>query len=261
MAEKRMLSNQIINSDEFTDMPADAQMLYVRLNLAADDRGICDKPRQIMNVCRVPDDCMKLLIAKKFVLIPRCRPTVVVVKHWWINNNYRSQRFKETRYIDVLDELFYDENRSYSKTPDNHIPCLQCGAPVSLTEVDQWISDGRPMVNQRLTDGRPTVDQRLPQYSIEENSKEESNTVQGRVGDRGPGEEGETQAPSVGCADTSPGGGGTTDDGLTDDRQKQIAVYKNQIGAFRRLGYDPAPIIRKAAMDGITPAELGEATG
>lgn len=227
MAEKRMVSNQILNSDEFTDMPVDAQMLYVRLNLAADDRGICDKPRQVMNICRSPDDCMKLLIAKKFIIVPTGRPSVVVIKHWWINNNFRSQRFKETRYTDVLEELYYDENKSYSKNPENHFPCMQNGALVGLPLVDQW-----------LTNGRPAVDHWLPQYSIVQNSIDKSSTVKVSTGK----EECERGNPETPDPDT---------------RIEKIKSWKHRVDIFKNQGFDASPMYNLAfSTDGITKEEI-----
>ena len=237
MAEKRMVSNQIINSDEFTDMPVDAQMLYVRLNLAADDRGICDKPRQVMNICRSPDDCMKLLIAKKFILVPTCRPSVVVIKHWWINNNFRSQRFKETRYTDVLEELYYDENKSYSKNPENHFPCMQNGALVGLPLVDQW-----------LTNGRPAVDRWLPQYStvqnsIEECSKEEISTGKGECEGGNPPEVSGIPLP------------------IGSTRKEKIDFLKGRLRFYREMGWNITCWLTMAEREGITAEELNAAGG
>lgn len=39
MAEKRMFSTKIINSDPFKEMPLSAQALYFHLGMNADDEG------------------------------------------------------------------------------------------------------------------------------------------------------------------------------------------------------------------------------
>ncbi len=49
MANKRMFSNQIINSDVFLDMNMSAQALYFHLNMNADDDGFVS-PRKIMRM-------------------------------------------------------------------------------------------------------------------------------------------------------------------------------------------------------------------
>lgn len=253
MAEKRMLARSIIDSDAFSTMPVESQMLYVRLNLAADDDGFVSNPRMVMRMGGFSDDAMKLLISKKFVLTFEYGDDFLfLIKHWRIHNTIQKDRYKASAFRNLLRDVWYDENKSYSQNPGegkrpvlpspSQEDCIQAGSKAD-TECIQTVSE-------------PETQNRLDKIRTDK-----SNTVQGRVGDRGPGEEGETQDAPTALTGTSPEGGGGTDDGLTDDRQNLIAVYKNQIGAFRRLGYDPSPIIRKAAMDGITPAELGEATG
>jgi hypothetical protein len=126
MAERRMFAKAIIESDPFMDMPSEAQMLYIRLNMAADDDGFCDNPRSIMRSCGASDDSMKLLIAKKFVItFSKQDNFIVVIKHWRLNNYIRKDTYHETKYREFMRDLYYDENNSYSLNPgDGHRPCL-----------------------------------------------------------------------------------------------------------------------------------------
>ena len=48
MAERRMFSKTIINSDLFLDLPSSAQNLYFHLSLNADDEGFVNSPKKIM---------------------------------------------------------------------------------------------------------------------------------------------------------------------------------------------------------------------
>ncbi len=174
MAEKRMFSSLILNNDDFIDMPTEAQMLYIRLNMAADDRGICDSPRTVMRSCNASNDSMKLLIAKKFVLLPSCKPSVVVIKHWWVHNSIRKERFKETKHTDVMSELFYDDNKSYSQNPnDGHISCLLNGKLIWPPDLPEIFSGMPPSLPQPSPSCTPTVHQSgdscVPQNRLEEN--------------------------------------------------------------------------------------------
>ena len=45
MAERRMMSKKIIDSDAFTEMPLSSQALYFHLLLRADDDGRWCKPK------------------------------------------------------------------------------------------------------------------------------------------------------------------------------------------------------------------------
>ena len=126
MAERRMFAKSVVESDNFLDMPAEAQSLYFHLNMAADDYGFCDNPRSIMRACGAGNDTMKLLIAKKFVLaFDKNDGFIIVVKHWRINNYIREDRKHETKYKELMRDLYYDENNSYSANPgDGHVPCI-----------------------------------------------------------------------------------------------------------------------------------------
>lgn len=251
MAEKRMFSRAVVCSDAFLDMPSEAQCLYYQLNLAADDRGFCDCPRRIMRMIGASDDSMKLLIVKKFILIPACNDQVIVIKHWRVNNNMRSQRFKETKYTDILNELFYDENNSYSQNPgDGHIPCLAC------SDVD-LLPPGRPTVNQRLTNGRPNDNRRPTQSRVEENRVDKSRVVESREEENSSipststerKEEGEyegEQPPPAAPVSLSP-----------EERKERIEYHRFRIDSFRKRGWHvPDFLYDEAAAEGITREEL-----
>ena len=68
MAEKRMFSIRIVDSDAFLDMPSSTQALYFDLNMSADDDGFVNNPKKIQRMVGSSDDDMKLLIAKKFII-------------------------------------------------------------------------------------------------------------------------------------------------------------------------------------------------
>ena len=115
MAERRMMAKSITESDAFLSMPAEAQALYLHLNMAADDDGFVSNPRTVMRMCSSSDDSMKILIGRKFVLtFQKDDNFIVVIKHWRINNYIRKDTYRETKYKDYLRELYYDENQSYS---------------------------------------------------------------------------------------------------------------------------------------------------
>ena len=173
MAERRMFSKAIIESDPFSDMPAEAQMLYIRLNMAADDDGFCDNPRSIMRICGASDDSMKLLIAKKFVITFSKRDNfIVVIKHWRLNNYIRKDTYHETKYREFMRELYYDENNSYSLNPgDGHRPCIEPAEngqnPALSAACDEPVTEPSQLRDEPLTQDR------LVKVSIGESRLEE----------------------------------------------------------------------------------------
>lgn len=111
MAERRMFSQKIIDSDAFLDMPASAQALYFHLSMRADDDGFIDNPRKIQRICGASTDDMKLLAAKSF-LIP-FDSGVVVIKHWKIHNYIQKDRYTPTLHTEEKGMLEVRDNKEY----------------------------------------------------------------------------------------------------------------------------------------------------
>ena len=68
MAERRMFSKSVIDSDLFLDMPQSTQLLYFHLAMHGDDDGFINNPKSIMRNAGCRDDDMKLLMAKQFII-------------------------------------------------------------------------------------------------------------------------------------------------------------------------------------------------
>lgn len=111
MAEKRMFTMSICDSDAFLDMPLSSQCLYFHLNLRADDDGFIGNPKRIIKLINASEDDLKLLLTKRFVLV--FESGVMVIKHWRMHNTIKSDRYKTTPYQDELNELILKKNKSY----------------------------------------------------------------------------------------------------------------------------------------------------
>ena len=59
MAQKRMFSKQITDSDAFIEMPLSTQCLYFHLGMQADDDGFINAPKRIQRVIGASDDDLK----------------------------------------------------------------------------------------------------------------------------------------------------------------------------------------------------------
>lgn len=104
MANKRMFSLDVVDTDMFLEMPASTQALYFHLSMRADDDGVVSSPKKIVKIVGCAMDDLRLLVTKGYV-IPFDNG-VVVVTHWNINNNQiRSDRYKASRYQDVIELL------------------------------------------------------------------------------------------------------------------------------------------------------------
>ena len=84
MAEKRMLSKKVLDTDAFLDMPLSAQALYFHLVINADDEGFVGNPKRIRDYIGATESDLDLLIEKRFVLM--LKNSVAVIRHWKIHN-------------------------------------------------------------------------------------------------------------------------------------------------------------------------------
>lgn len=128
MAERRMFSKRIIDSDAFLDMPLSTQALYFHLSMRADDDGFVSNPRRIRTMVGASEDDLKLLIAKRFLLT--FESGVVVIKHWRIHNYINPDRYTPTTYVEEKATLALDDKKAYTE-------CLQNVVPVVVHDVVQ----------------------------------------------------------------------------------------------------------------------------
>lgn len=112
MAERRMFTDKITESDAFLDMPMTTQCLYFHLCMNADDDGFVKNPKRIQKMLGASEDDSKLLIAKAFVL--PFDSGIVVIKHWRMHNLLRKDRYKATEYVEERSMLYLKENGAYT---------------------------------------------------------------------------------------------------------------------------------------------------
>lgn len=115
MAERRMFTQKIVDSDAFLDMPLSTQALYFHLNMRADDDGFVNNPKRIQKLIGGSEDDLRLLLAKRFIL--GFESGVIVIKHWRMHNLLRKDRYHPTTYQDEMKELAIKENGSYTWQP------------------------------------------------------------------------------------------------------------------------------------------------
>lgn len=131
MAERRMMSKKIIDTDNFLDMPQSTQCLYFHLLLRADDDGFIQSPKGIMRITGCKDDDLKLLIAKRFVI--GFETGVIVIRHWRIHNYVQSDRYSkselpEAKQVELKNKVY--EVVEPAVNPDNtymDTKCIQNG--------------------------------------------------------------------------------------------------------------------------------------
>lgn len=122
MANKRMFTMKIVDSDSFLDMPLSTQCLYFHLNMRADDDGFVGNPKRICKLIGCNDDDLKLLLMKRFVL--GFENGVIAIKHWRMHNTIQKDRYTPTSYSDELKQLGIKDNKAYTLSP-METKCIQ----------------------------------------------------------------------------------------------------------------------------------------
>ncbi len=108
VANRRMFSLDVVNTDRFMEMPLTAQALYFHLGMRADDDGFIASPRQIMKAVECKQDDMKILVSKGYV-IP-FESGIVVIRHWKQHNYIQSDRYRKTKFLEERNHLELAEN-------------------------------------------------------------------------------------------------------------------------------------------------------
>ena len=138
MANRRMLSLNVIDSDMFLDLPISSQNLYFHLCMRADDDGFIKNPRRIQRMIGAADDDLRLLIAKQFI-IP-FDSGIVVIKHWRIHNYIQKDRYHGTMCLDEKSRISVGKDGSYELLPDNAEPLKIQDSPTEDTDCAHSVS-------------------------------------------------------------------------------------------------------------------------
>ena len=159
MAEKRMFTQKIIDSDAFLDMPLTTQALYFHLNMRADDDGFINNPKRIQRTIGASDDDLRLLIAKRFLI---CFDSgVIVIKHWRMHNTLKKDRYNPTQYQEELESLEIKDNKSYTEKKRDVLPATTW-QPSGTKVEPKWNQNGTSLE---------------PQYSIDKYSIDNNNIL------------------------------------------------------------------------------------
>ena len=134
MAERRMFSKAIIDSDAFLDLPLSTQALYFHLSMRADDDGFVNNPKKIQRMIGASDDDCKLLLLKQFII--SFESGIIVIRHWRLHNYIQKDRYKQTLYQAEKNQLQLQENGMYTE-------CIQ-----NVSKLDTQVSIGKDNIDK-----------------------------------------------------------------------------------------------------------------
>lgn len=134
MAERRMFTKKITDSDDFIAMPSAAQALYLHLNQGADDDGFNNQVQMAMFKAHASIDDLRVLLTKRFLI--QFDNGVIVIKHWRMNNVLRKDRYTPTAFQEEIKLLKIKENGAYTINGLNEI-----------NENGDWLPNGCQVVD------------------------------------------------------------------------------------------------------------------
>lgn len=116
MAERRMFNKSLMFSNAFSQLSKAAQLLYMFLNLMADDDGICANSRVVCKMCGSTKKHLKELVDGLWLL--EFPGGEVVVKHWHVHNQIRKDRYKPSIHRGVTEKLRKGASGEYALAED-----------------------------------------------------------------------------------------------------------------------------------------------
>lgn len=123
MAQRRMFSLSVIDSDSFLNMSLSAQALYFHLGMRSDDDGIINKVNTIQRTINASPQDIDELISNGFI-IP-FMSGVYAITHWKLNNYIQSDRYHPTIFQEEFNQLTANSMGAYCLTESTDTPCIQ----------------------------------------------------------------------------------------------------------------------------------------
>ena len=144
MAEKRMFSRELVESDDFLELPLSAQGLYMHICMEADDDGFVNNANRIRKVVEASKEDYQILFDRGYLL--QMANGLVVVSHWKICNSIRKDRYKPTMYqsewskLRLLDNVYILDEKGGTQTQSQSITAvsMQQDPPTVKRFEDFW---------------------------------------------------------------------------------------------------------------------------
>lgn len=161
MAARRMFSRTVVCSGRFMRLSVEAQVLYYRLGMEADDDGYAEA-YGVLRLSGCSEENLTELEQAGFVTVCDWENLVVYIRHWRKNNLIRADRYNPSIYREVypMEEQKPQEQKSEPVS----------GAPEA----------GSEPLHPEQTEAPFLVDRRLTQVRLGKNRLDQISSVQHR---------------------------------------------------------------------------------
>ena len=166
MANKRMFSKEITNTDRFQSLKISVQALYFHLGVNADDDGFIGNPLSITKCIGATTNDLKILVENGY-LIP-FNGGVYLITDWFINNYIRADRRKPTIYQEFYSMVRCDDNQRYVICPSDDIPMVDPDkSSIDKSSTEEMSIEGRAPGQQTTRRFCPPSVSEVKEYCLE----------------------------------------------------------------------------------------------
>lgn len=153
-----MFTKKVTDDDNFMELSASAQALYLHLTMAADDDGFCNQITICMFKAHASISDLEALLEKRYIY--QFENGVIVIKHWRMANALRKDRYTTTAFQEELKKLGLKKNKSYTLLNEKN------------DGDDEWLPSGCQVVADCL-----------PQSRVDKSSVEKKSIDKGNISD------------------------------------------------------------------------------
>ncbi|MBR5570159.1 MAG: hypothetical protein IKW10_04610 [Oscillospiraceae bacterium] len=154
MARRRMFTTEFVDADRFLDLPVNVQMLYIYMNLHADDEGFVGGSKRMAALYECPDG-LDLLERENYII--RFDSGILAIVDWHLNNTIRKDRSVPTFHQTERQQLQVINGR-YTRMTTHRQP-----------NDNQMSTNWQPDDNQMSTNWQPNDNHLATQNREEEN--------------------------------------------------------------------------------------------
>ena len=133
MANRRMFSLDITNSDPFIEMDLATQAVYFQLAMSADDDGFINSSLRTLRAIGGSKDHVDELVKRNFII--RFESGILLIRHWYMQNCIGKDRYHPTVHKNEMSQVKLINNIYYLTTEPE---CIQV-----VNNLDTQVSIGK----------------------------------------------------------------------------------------------------------------------
>lgn len=172
-----MFMLNLITGDDFLDMTVGAQALYFHLCMRADDEGFLNNAQSIRKACQATTEDFDSLVTKGLVI--RFDSGIVCIRHWFLHNQIRADRFHETIYPER--KMVHIVNGIYELGEEKPESGINKGAQPTR---NQSATNPPQVRNQPATNPQPSDELTAAENSIDKSRVDKNSIEKDRVEER-----------------------------------------------------------------------------